>query len=149
LGEFIQGLGTQWLWRIGLTVFGFATYMLAARISLLEYTSADWQQQRATLPVARCDSHGFLFCGGNFDVHSWCAESGGDDPDSDFRRGIDLRRLIRTVMEHQLTQRGTLIPYGPPAEPMPIQRSWPLIAASCAIAVAFVAVLGPSVRFAH
>jgi len=34
--EFIQGLGAQWVWRVGLTVFGFATYMLAARVSLLE-----------------------------------------------------------------------------------------------------------------
>jgi hypothetical protein len=45
-----------------------------------------------------------LFCRGNFDVHSWCAESRGNDPDSDFRRGIDLRRLIRTVVEHRLAQ---------------------------------------------
>ena len=35
-GAFIQGLGPQWLWRIGLTIFGAATYLLAARISLLE-----------------------------------------------------------------------------------------------------------------
>jgi len=34
--EFIQGLGPQWLWRIGLAVFGFATYLLAVRISLLD-----------------------------------------------------------------------------------------------------------------
>jgi len=45
--------------------------------------------------------------------------------------------------------RGTLIPYGPPAEPMPIPKSWPLIVASGAVALAFIAVLGPSVRFSH
>src|SRR5260370_38790484 len=35
-GDFVQGLGPQWLWRMGLTIFGAATYLLAARISLLE-----------------------------------------------------------------------------------------------------------------
>jgi hypothetical protein len=45
--------------------------------------------------------------------------------------------------------RGTLIPYGPPAEPMPIHKSWPLIVAACAIAIAFIGILGPSVRLSH
>jgi hypothetical protein len=45
--------------------------------------------------------------------------------------------------------RGRLIPCGPPAEPMPIHKSWVLIAVACAIAIAFIAVLGPSVRFAR
>lgn len=44
---------------------------------------------------------------------------------------------------------GTMIPLGQPAEPMPIKRSWPLIAVACVIAIAFIVVLGPSVRFAH
>jgi hypothetical protein len=45
-------------------------------------------------------------------------------------------------------KRGTLIPSGPPADPMPIQRSWPLIFAACAVAIAFICILGPSVRWA-
>jgi hypothetical protein len=43
----------------------------------------------------------------------------------------------------------TLIPYGPPGEPMPIPRNWPLILAACAIALGFIAVLGTSVRFSR
>jgi hypothetical protein len=34
--DFIQGLGPQWAWRIALAIFGAGTYLLAARISLLE-----------------------------------------------------------------------------------------------------------------
>ena len=34
--SFIQGLGPQWTWRIGMTIFGAAAYMLLARFSLLE-----------------------------------------------------------------------------------------------------------------
>ena len=45
--------------------------------------------------------------------------------------------------------RETMIPYGPPAEPMPIYKSWPLIVAACAIAIAFIGVLGPSVHLEH
>lgn len=35
-GQFIQGLGNQWLWRIGLTILGAVTYLISARITLLE-----------------------------------------------------------------------------------------------------------------
>ena len=44
-------------------------------------------------------------------------------------------------------RRGTMIPFGPPSEPMPIERSWPLITAVSIVAVAFVIILGRSVRF--
>jgi len=33
---FIRGLGPQWVWRVGLTIFGAAAYMLVAHFSLLE-----------------------------------------------------------------------------------------------------------------
>lgn len=33
---FIQGLGPQWAWRAGMTIVGAATYLLVARLSLLE-----------------------------------------------------------------------------------------------------------------
>jgi hypothetical protein len=46
-------------------------------------------------------------------------------------------------------RRGTMIPFGPSAEPMPIERTWPLIVAVCLVTIAFVIILGPSVRFPH
>jgi hypothetical protein len=33
---FIQGFNPQWAWRAGMAIFGAATYLLAARFSLLE-----------------------------------------------------------------------------------------------------------------
>jgi hypothetical protein len=45
--------------------------------------------------------------------------------------------------------RGTMIPYGPPGEAMAIERSWPVIVAAGACAIAFVAVVGHGVRFAR
>jgi hypothetical protein len=45
--------------------------------------------------------------------------------------------------------RGTMIPYGSPAEPVPIRRSYALIAGAAAAALAFIVLLGPSVHFVH
>jgi len=148
-GAFIQGLSPQWLWRIGLTVFGAATYLLAARISLLELRpligSNQDQRYRYAVRLSAIPyfAGGILMCiagalnpvGMILILMSAAASTFGG-----------TSGLLWTT---DFLNRGTLIPYGPPAEPMPIYKSWPLIAATCAVAVAFVAVLGPSVRFAN
>jgi len=64
-GEFIQGLGPQWLWRIGLTVFGAATYLLAARISLLELRPLIGSNKEHAIG-ARCASQRFPILRRNF-----------------------------------------------------------------------------------
>jgi hypothetical protein len=45
--------------------------------------------------------------------------------------------------------RGDRIPLGSDPEPMPIHRSWPWIVTAFALALAFVVVVGPGVRFAQ
>ncbi len=148
-GEFIQGLGPQWLWRIGLTIFGAATYLLAAHSGLLELRpliGSDKEQsyQRAVrLSAVPYFAGGILMClAGSFNpkgavlilISAAASTFGGTSA------------LMWTP---QMLKSGTLIPYGPIGEPMPIHRSWPLIVAACAIAVAFIGVLGPSVRLGH
>jgi len=146
---FIQGLGPQWVWRIALAIFGAGTYLLAARISLLELRpligSHKEQRYRRAVRLASIPyfAGGILMCmAGAFNPQglilfliSAAASTFG---------GTSGLMWITQCLKH-----GTLIPYGPPAEPMPIPRSWPLILASCAIALAFIAVLGPSVRFSR
>jgi hypothetical protein len=44
--------------------------------------------------------------------------------------------------------RGDGIPLGSEPEPLPIRKSWPLIVTACVLALVFVAVVGPGVRFA-
>lgn len=146
--EFMQGLGSQWVWRIGLTVLGAASYMLAAWISLLELRpligSNKEQRYRSAVRLAWIPyfAGGILMCiAGALNpvgmililVSAAASTFGGSSG----------------LLWSPSLLRGTLIPCGLPAEPMLIERSWPLIAVTCAIAVAFVAVLGPSVRFAH
>jgi hypothetical protein len=146
-GAFIQGLGPQWPWRVGLTILGAATYLLAARISLLELRpliGSDRQQryQRAVrLSVVPYFAGGILMC-----------IAGALNP-----QGMVLILISAAASTFGGTsglmwttawlKRGTLIPCGPPAAPMPIQRSWPLIVTACAVALAFIAILGPSIRF--
>jgi hypothetical protein len=148
-GDFIQGLGPQWPWRMGLTIFGAATYLLAARISLLELrpligSNKKQRYQRAVrLSAIPYFSGGILMC-----------IAGSLNP-----RGAALILMSAAastlggtsalMWTPQLLNSGKLIPYGGPAEPMPIRRSWPLIAAACATAIAFIGVLGPSIRFVH
>jgi hypothetical protein len=148
-GDFIQGLGPQWLWRIGLTIFGAATYLLAVRISLLELRpliGSDkkeryrWAVRLSAIPYF---AGGILMClagslnpkGAILILISAAASTFGGTS------GL--------IWSPQMLKSGTTIPYGPPAQAMPIHRSWPLIVAACAIAIAFIGVLGPSVRLAH
>jgi hypothetical protein len=148
-GAFIEGLGPQWVWRIGLAIFGAATYLLAARISLLELRpiiggNKEQRYRRAVrLSVIPYFSGGILMC-----------IAGALNP-----QGMILILISAAASTFGGTSgllwttdwlnRGTLIPSGPPAEPMPIHRSWPLIIAAGAIAIAFIGVLGPSVRLAR
>jgi len=148
-GEFIRGLGPQWIWRIGLTIFGAVTYFLAACLSLLELRPliGSNQEQRyrravrlSTIPYF---AGGILMC-----------VAGALNP-----RGMILILISAAastfggtsglMWDPNLLRKGTMIPYGPPAEPMPLKRSWPLILATCGVAIAFIVVLGPSIRFAH
>lgn len=148
-GAFIQGLGSQWIWRVALTTVGAVTYYLAVRLSLLELrpligSHPEQRLQRAVrLSTIPYFAGGILMC-----------VSGALNP-----RGMILILISAAastfggtsglMWDTQLLRNETTIPYGPPAEPMPIARSWTLIAAACVIAIAFIAILGPSIRFAH
>jgi len=148
-GEFIHGLGPQWLWRIGLTILGAVTYLLAARLSLLELRpligSNPQQRYRRAMRLSAIPyfAGGILMC-----------IAGALNP-----VGMLLILISAAASTFGATsglmwatdwlRRGTMIPLGPPAEPMPIRRSWLLIVAAGAIAIAFICILGPSVRFTH
>ena len=148
-GEFIHGLGPQWLWRIGLTILGAVTYALAARISLLELhpligsDQAQRYQRAVRLTAVPYFAGGILMCiAGALNPQEWSSFSISAAA-STFGGTSGLMWATNWL------KRGTMIPFGPPANPMPIQRSWPLIVTACAAALAFIAVLGPSIRFAR
>ena len=147
--EFIQGLDPQWVWRTALAILGAVTYWLAALISLLElrpFIGSDQEQRyRRAVRLASIPyfAGGILMCiAGAFNPHgmmliliSAAASTFG---------GTSGLMWTPSLLKH-----GVLVPYGPPAEPMPVPKSWRLILGSSAIAFAYVAVLGPSVRFSR
>ena len=147
--DFIQGLGPRWLWRTGLALFGAITYYLSARLSLLELRpliGSDKQQRyrRAVrLTAIPYFSSGILMC-----------IAGAFNP-----RGAILILISAAASTFGGTcgllwatpflKSGTMVPYGPPAEALPIRRSWLLMVASVAAAVVFIAVVAPGIRFSR
>lgn len=146
---FIAGLGPQWAWRAGLIVVGAGTYLMAARISLLELRPLIGSDPEVRYRCAVRLSAVPYFAGGIL----MCA-AGALNP-----HGMVLVLLSAGASTFGGTsglmwttdwlKRGSRIPAGPPAGPVTIARSWPVIFVACALAIAFILVLGPSIRWAH
>jgi hypothetical protein len=148
-GAFIAGFRAQWLWRAGMTVLGAAGYLLAARISLLELRSligSDREQRNrraVRLSMIPYFSGGILMClagalnpqGAMLILISAAASTFGGTS------GL--------LWDTRWLRSATIIPCGPPAEALPIRKSWTWIAAACAAEVAFIFVVGPGIRFVH
>jgi hypothetical protein len=144
-----RGLGPQWIWRIGLAIFGAVTYFLAAMLSLLELlpligSNPEQRYRRAVrLSAIPYFAGGILMClGGALNpkgmililISAAASTFGGTS-------GL--------LWDTNWLRRGKMIPFGASGEPMPIERSWPLIVAVCLVTIAFLIILGPSVRFRH
>jgi hypothetical protein len=144
--SFIQGLGSQWAWRIGMTIFGAAAYMLAARFSLLELRPLIGSNKEKRFARAVRLSKIPYFAGG-----ALVCVAGSLNP-----HGMILVALSAAASTFGGTSGllwmtywlyGNRIPLGSEPEPMPITRSWAWILAAFVLAAAFVVVLGPGVRF--
>jgi hypothetical protein len=146
--SFIQGLGPQWTWRIGMTIFGAAAYMLLARFSLLELRPLIGSDKKKRFARAVRLSKMPYFAGGIL-----ACVAGSLNP-----QGMILVALSAAASTFGGTSgllwmmnwlNGDRIPLGSEPEPMPIRGSWPWIVTAFVLALAFVAVLGPGVRFAQ
>jgi hypothetical protein len=144
--SFIQGLGPQWAWRIGMTIFGAAAYMLVARFSLLELRPLIGSEKGKRFARAVRLSKMPYFAGGIL-----ACLAGSLNP-----KGMILVALSAAASTFGGTSgllwmmnwlKGDRIPLGSEPEPLPIRRSWPWIVTAFVLALAFVVVLGPGVRF--
>jgi hypothetical protein len=144
---FIRGLGPQWAWRIGLTVFGAAAYMGVAWLSLMELRPLVGSDQKERYVRAVKLTKLPYFAGGIL-----ACIAGALNPD-----GFLLVALSAAASTFGGTSgllwtidwlKGNRIPLGSEPEPVPIRRSWPWIATAVVLALVFIVVLGPGVRFA-
>lgn len=144
--SFIQGLGPQWAWRIGMTIFGAAAYVLVAWFSLLELRPLIGSDKEKRFAHAVRLSRMPYFAGGIL-----ACVAGSLNP-----QGMILVALSAAASTFGGTSgllwmmnwlKGDRIPLGSEPEPMPIRRSWPWIVTAFVLALAFVVVLGPGVRF--
>jgi hypothetical protein len=144
--SFIQGLGPQWAWRVGMTIFGAAAYMLVARFSLLELRPLVGSDKGKRFDRAVRLSKMPYFAGGIL-----ACVAGALNP-----QGMILVALSAAASTFGGTSgllwmmnwlKGDRIPLGSQPEPLPIRRSWPWIVTAFVCALAFVVVVGPGVRF--
>jgi hypothetical protein len=144
---FIRGFNPPWAWRAGMTIVGAASYLLAARLSLLELRPLiGSHRERRFVRAVRLTklpyfAGGILACvAGALNPLGWMliVLSAGA---STFGGTSGLLWMVDWL-------KGGRIPLGAEPEPPPIHRSWPWIAVAGLLAIAFIAVLGPGLRLA-
>lgn len=144
--DFIRGFEPQWAWRVGMTIFGAAAYVLSARFLLLELRPLIGSDPAERFIRAARLSRIAYFTGGIL-----ACIAGALNPD-----GFILVALSAAASTFGGTSgllwtldwlKGSRIPRGAYAEPAAIRRSWPWIVAASAIALVFIAFIGPGVRF--
>jgi hypothetical protein len=145
---FIHEFRQQWLWRVGMTIFGFAAYMLVAHLSLLEMrpligSDKHRRFERAVrLTKLPYFAGGILACiAGALNPAGWILVALSAAA-STFGGASGLLWMVQWL-------RGDRIPPGMYPEPAPIQRSWTWIGTALALALVYVFVLGPGVRFSR
>lgn len=146
--QFTQGFDPQWAWRVSLAIVGAALYMLVTRWSLLELRAligSDSRERRihaVRLTMAPYFAGGIVAClAGALNPQGWFLVAMSAAA-STFGGSSALLWAPNWL-------RGTSIPAGPDASPVPIERSWPWIAAAAVIAVSFILILGPGIHPTH
>jgi hypothetical protein len=143
---FIRGLGPQWALRIGLTVFGAAAYLLAARQSLLELRPLIGSDRGARYQRAIELSRIPYFAGGIL-----ACVAGSLNPQGMFlvvmSTGASTFGGTSGLLWMIDWLKGKLIPLGSEPEPAPIQRSWAWVGMATVLALALIFAVGPGVRF--
>jgi hypothetical protein len=142
---FIHGFRPQWAWRMGLAIAGGGAYLLCVRWSLLALRPLVGGGARRYLVARRLCIPPYLAGGivaclaGAFNPQGWflvmmAAAAPAFGGKSALIWGPEWLR-------------GSSIPAGPDATPVPIPRNWAWIVAGIVTGVCFILVLGPGVHF--
>jgi hypothetical protein len=143
--QFIKGFQPQWAWRVGMTIFGAAAYMLSARFLLLELRPLIGSDKERVVRAARLSKISY-FTGGIL-----ACIAGALNPD-----GFILVALSAAASTFGGTSgllwtldwlKGDRIPRGSFEDPALIRRNWAWIAGAAVLAAVFIGFFGPGVHF--
>jgi hypothetical protein len=144
---FIQGLGPEWPLRIALVIIGGASYMASVRFSLCELRPMIGSDKDQRVRNAARLMQTPYFTGGTLDCIAGAMNPVGWYLVALSAAASTFGGTSGLVWAHHWLKDTKSIPLGPEAKPAPIERSWPWIAAAACVALIFVVVFGPGVRF--
>ncbi len=146
--QFTQGFQPQWAWRVGMAVVGSGLYILFVRWSLLALRPLIGSDPRIRVAQAFRLTTIPYFAGGTieciadaFNPQGWLLVA--------LSAAASTFGGSSALLWAPNWLRGRSIPPGPDASPLPIERSWPWIAAAVIIAVIFISLLGPGIHLAR
>jgi hypothetical protein len=147
--EFIKGLGAPWAWHVGLTVLGGVSYFFVVRLSARELWPFIGGQADLSARMRRARR---LMLTPYFAGSAIYCLAGAFNPGGVYLEVISAAASSLGGMSGFLWMRSFL--YRPPARlnaalaPEGLPRSWAWIAGGAVLVIAFVAILGPGIRFA-
>ena len=147
--DFIKGLGLQWLLRTGLAVVGALGYFGATCVCLLQLRpligSDKETRVRRAVRLMRVPyiTGGTLACiAGMLNPAGWYLVALSAAASS-------FGGTSALAWCHNLLKDARIIPLGSWQGPSAIRRSWPWVILACVVAVTFVVLIGPGIRFSR
>jgi len=146
--DFMRGVQPQWLWRVGMAIFGGAAYLAAAWLSVRELRPLIGSDIARRYRRALCLSIIPYFSGGVLMCLAGARNPKGAILILISAAASTFGGTSGLLWDTQWLRSLSMIPPGPSSEALPIRRSWMVIAGAAVAVVAFVALIGPGIRFA-
>jgi hypothetical protein len=145
---FVDGLGPQWLLRIGLAIIGGTSYVLAARLSLIEMRPLIGSDKKQRISRAARLMRVPYFTGGVLACIAGALNPAGSYLIALSAAASTFGGTSGLVWMDNWLKDTRAIPLGSEPDPPPIGRSWAWIFGATCLALVFIFVIGPGVRFA-
>jgi hypothetical protein len=145
--QFIRGLNPQWAWRAGMTIFGGVAYMAVGRLNLLELRPLIGGDKEERVVCARRLTTISYFTGGILSCIAGALNPAGWILVALSAAAATFGGTSGLLWTIDWLKNERRIPLGDAAEPTPIRRSWSWIACAGVLALVFIFVTGPGLKF--
>jgi hypothetical protein len=147
--DFIAGLGPKWPLRVALAVVGGLGYLLSARVSVLAMRPLIGSDPVQRIVRARRLMRIPYVVGGVLACIAGAFNPAGLYLVALSAAASTFGGTSALMWMHNLLRNQNRIPLGSELDPDPIGRSWPWIVVAAGLALVFIFVVGPGVRFAR